>query len=111
MGPITSDEWISLICSDLGSDWCFRWRILNGFRYNLGFTEGHCRGKKTRLVCFNLLMLYYLCCDGRDLISTFCLPRREFEEEMLVEYAKWEAKGNGFQSLVISSSSDYYFLA
>jgi hypothetical protein len=39
------------------------------------------------------------------------LPRREFEEEMLVEYAKWEAKGNGFQSLVISSSSDYYFLA
>lgn len=39
------------------------------------------------------------------------LPRRDFEEEMLVEYAKWQAKGNGFQSLLISNSSDYYFLA
>lgn len=39
------------------------------------------------------------------------LPRREFEEEMLVEYAKWQVKGYGFQPHVISNSSDYYFLA
>lgn len=34
------------------------------------------------------------------------LPRLEFEEEMLVECAKWQVKGNGFQSHVISNSSD-----
>jgi len=98
VGPITSDEWISLICSDLGSDWCFRWRILNGFRYNLGFTEGHCRGESLRRKCWLSMQ------NGKLKEMAFNLLL--FQVRVIITF--WP-RTEAFTAVVVASHGDFSF--